>query len=91
MAVSKTHPEKFFDTATAFLCLNFVPDDGHRLGTLWEIHARLKPGAPFLMINGCTDKNSCLRNEIDRLCHISNLSTRSPEECAGRTPCSKSS
>jgi len=46
------------DAATAFLCLNFVPDDGRRLGTLREIHARLRPGAPFLMINGCTDKNS---------------------------------
>lgn len=46
-----------FDAATAFLCLNFVPDDGHRLGTMREIHARLRPGAPFLMINGCTDKN----------------------------------
>src|SRR5260370_11731772 len=51
-------PREPFDAATAFLCLNFVPDDGHRLGTLREIHARLKPGAPFLMIVGCTDKNS---------------------------------
>jgi tRNA (cmo5U34)-methyltransferase len=46
-----------FDAATAFLALNFVPDDG-RLDTLREIHARLKLGAPFLMINGCSDKNS---------------------------------
>ena len=47
-----------FDAATAFLCLNFVPDDGRRLDVLREIHARLRAGAPFLMINGCRDKNS---------------------------------
>ena len=49
---------ELFDAATAFLVLAFVPDDGSRLNTLQEIHARLKSGAPFLMINGCTDKNS---------------------------------
>jgi tRNA (cmo5U34)-methyltransferase len=46
-----------FDAATAFLALNFVPEDG-RLATLREIHARLKSGAAFLMINGCSDQNS---------------------------------
>jgi len=50
-------PRGPFDAATAFLALNFVPDDG-RLATLQEIHARLKPGGSFLMINGCSDKNS---------------------------------
>jgi tRNA (cmo5U34)-methyltransferase len=49
-------PHELFDGATAFLALSFIPDDGQRLDTLREIHARLKPGAPFLMINGCTDK-----------------------------------
>ena len=46
------------------LALHFVPDDGRRLSTLREIHARLKPGAPFLMINGCADRN-CARFEDD--------------------------
>lgn len=46
-----------FDAATAFLCLNFLPEDG-RLATFREIHVRLNPGAPFLMIGGCSDKNS---------------------------------
>ena len=50
-------PSGPFDAATAFLCLNFVPVD-RRLATLREIHARLTSGAPFLMINGCSDKNS---------------------------------
>lgn len=44
-----------FDAATAFLVLHFVPDDGSRLAQLRAIHATLRPGAPFLMINGATD------------------------------------
>lgn len=47
-----------FDAATCFLTLHFIPDDGTRLATLRDIHARLKPGAPFLLINGCLDKSS---------------------------------
>jgi tRNA (cmo5U34)-methyltransferase len=47
-----------FDAATCFLTLHFVPDDGARLGTLRDIRSRLKPGAPFLLINGCLDKAS---------------------------------
>ena len=51
-------PRECFDAATAFLCLNFVPDDGRRLDALREIHSRLLPGGPFLMINGCADMKS---------------------------------
>ena len=51
-------PKQKFDAATAFLVLAFVPDDGRRLRALREIRARLKPAAPFLMINGCTEMNS---------------------------------
>ncbi|NJL18000.1 MAG: class I SAM-dependent methyltransferase [Nitrospira sp.] len=47
-----------FDAATAFLALHFVPDDGARLAQLKAIHDRLKPGAPFLMINGMADPAS---------------------------------
>jgi tRNA (cmo5U34)-methyltransferase len=50
--------DRGFDAATAFLALHFVPDDGRRLRTLEAIHARLNPGAPFLMIDGCLDKSS---------------------------------
>jgi tRNA (cmo5U34)-methyltransferase len=51
-------PHDRFDAATAFLAFAFIPDDGHRLHTLREIHSRLNSGAPFLMINGCTDKTA---------------------------------
>jgi tRNA (cmo5U34)-methyltransferase len=46
-------PRERFDAATAFLCLNFVPDDGSRLAALREIHARLAPGGTFLVVDGC--------------------------------------
>lgn len=51
-------PQGPFDAATCFLTLHFVPDDGARLATLRDIRSRLKPGAPFLLINGCLDKTS---------------------------------
>jgi tRNA (cmo5U34)-methyltransferase len=46
-----------FDAATSFLALNFVDVD-RRLAILREIHSRLKPGALFLLIDGCSDRNS---------------------------------
>jgi len=49
-----TAPTGPFDAATAFLVLHFVPDDGSRLAQMRAIHARLRPGAPFLLINGAT-------------------------------------
>jgi len=60
-------PREAFDAATAFLALHFVPDDGARLRALREIHARLKHGAPFLMINGCADMESPRFAEDQRL------------------------
>jgi tRNA (cmo5U34)-methyltransferase len=60
-------PREAFDAATAFLALHFVPDDGARLRALREIHARLKHGAPFLMINGCADTKSPRFAEDQRL------------------------
>jgi tRNA (cmo5U34)-methyltransferase len=50
-------PKGPFDFATSFLALNFV-DVGRRLAILRDIHARLKKDAPFLIIDGCSDKNS---------------------------------
>lgn len=47
-------PPGRFDAALAFLVLNFIPDDGRRLEALKAIHGRLAPGAPFLMVNGCS-------------------------------------
>lgn len=51
-------PNVRFDAATAFLVLHFVPDDGRRLALLRELHSRLAPGAPFLVIDSCADVRS---------------------------------
>jgi tRNA (cmo5U34)-methyltransferase len=59
--------ETGFDAATALLALHFVPDDGRRLRTMQEIHARLKPGGAFLLINGCADTRSPTHDEDVRL------------------------
>jgi tRNA (cmo5U34)-methyltransferase len=60
-------PRERFDAATAFLCLNFIPDDGRRLDALREIRSRLVPAGTFLMINGCTDMKAPRFDEYLRL------------------------
>jgi tRNA (cmo5U34)-methyltransferase len=72
--VIEDSPPGPFDAATAFLCLNFLPED-RRLATLREIHVRLKPSAPFLMIGGCSEKNS--RRFEDDLCIYAAFARRS--------------
>lgn len=44
-----------FDGATCLLTLHFVPDGGGKLATLRAIHARLKPSAPFVVVDQCID------------------------------------
>ena len=44
----QTAPTGPFDAATCLLTMHFVPL-AERLGTLRAIHARLKPGAPFVL------------------------------------------
>jgi SAM-dependent methyltransferase len=61
---------KTFDAATAFLIMNFVPDDGRRLETLREIHARLKPGARFLMIDLHRQEFGSLRGRPAGICRL---------------------
>ena len=48
-------PEGPFDGATCLLTLHFVPDDGSKLETLRQLRARLKPGAPFVLVDLCID------------------------------------
>lgn len=49
-------PQRLCDAATCLLTLHFVTDDGAKLETLRAIRARLKPGAPFLLVDLCMDK-----------------------------------
>jgi len=48
-------PEGPFDAATCLLTLHLIPDDGHKLSTLSEIHSRLEPGAAFVLVDNCLD------------------------------------
>lgn len=46
------------DAATCLLTLHFVADDGAKFETLQAVRARLKPGAPFLLVDLCIGKNA---------------------------------
>lgn len=47
-----------FDAATCLLTLHLLPDDGTKLEALRAIHARLAPGAPFVVVDNCIDVNA---------------------------------
>lgn len=46
-----------FDTATCILTLHFIPDDGAKLEILQAIWQRLKPGAPFFLVDAVREKS----------------------------------
>lgn len=49
-------PDGPFDAATCLLTLHFIPDDagkGGKLETLRKLRQRLKPGAPFILVDLC--------------------------------------
>lgn len=47
-----------FDAATCILVLGLVPDDRGKLDLLSETRQRLKPGAPFILVDQCIDRSS---------------------------------
>jgi tRNA (cmo5U34)-methyltransferase len=49
---------KQFDAATTMLVMHFLPDDETKLNFLKDIHDRLKPGARFILADGCLDKQA---------------------------------
>ncbi len=77
-------PRERFDAATAFLALHFVPDDGRRLRALREIHSRLAPGAPLLLIDGCTERGTERFEEDLRLYAAFALRSGAPRETVER-------
>ena len=44
-----------FDAATCILVLGLLADDGAKRRTLQNVHRRLKPGAPFVLVDQCID------------------------------------
>ncbi len=47
-----------FDAATCILVLGVLPDDGSKLSTLRGIRRRLRPGAPFVLVDHCLDRSA---------------------------------
>jgi tRNA (cmo5U34)-methyltransferase len=47
-----------FDAATCILVLHVIPDDGTKARTLENVHRRLKPGAPFVLVDQCIDRSA---------------------------------
>ena len=46
-----------FDAATCILVLGLIADDGGKLALLQEVRRRLKPGAPFVLVDQCIDRS----------------------------------
>lgn len=44
-----------FDAATCILVLGLIPDDGSKLALLRAVRSRLRPGAPFVLVDQCLD------------------------------------
>ncbi len=51
-------PEPAFDAATLICVMHFMPDGGPKLGLLQAIAARLRPGAPLVLVDGHGDPSS---------------------------------
>ena len=47
-----------FDAATCILVMGLIPDDGSKLAMLRETRRRLKPGAPFILVDQCIDRSA---------------------------------
>lgn len=52
-----------FDAATCILTLHFVPDDGAKLAVLQAIRQRLKPGAPFFLVDAVRESDEAAFRE----------------------------
>ena len=48
-------PSGLFDGSTCILVLGLIADDGRKLSLLKEVRHRLKPHAPFVLVDQCID------------------------------------
>ncbi len=51
-------PAGLFDAATCILVLGLIADDGDKLALLVEARRRLKPDAPFILVDQCIDRSA---------------------------------
>lgn len=47
-----------FDAGTCILVLGLIADDGSKLNLLKGAHGRMKPGAPFILVDQCLDRSA---------------------------------
>ncbi|GAM98337.1 hypothetical protein U91I_01970 [alpha proteobacterium U9-1i] len=77
-------PDEKHDAATTMLTLHFVPDDGGKLATLRAVHDRLKPNAPFILVDLCIDKRAPdYERAVDRYRTFALRSNAQPDDVAG--------
>ncbi|MBI1359904.1 MAG: methyltransferase domain-containing protein [Alphaproteobacteria bacterium] len=69
-----------FDAATCLLTLHMMKDDGTKLAALKETRARLKPGAPFILVDNCVDAAAPdFRRQMDRYSQFAQDSGVAPD------------
>ena len=51
-------PSGPFDAATCILVLGLIADDGSKLATLEGVRCRLRPDAPFILVDQCIDRSA---------------------------------
>lgn len=80
---AETAPAGPFDGASCLLTLHLIPDDGSKLATLIAIRARLKPGAPLVVVDQCLDLASPdAARRLDRYIAFARSSGASEEDVA---------
>lgn len=47
-----------FDAATCILVLGLIADNGAKTAMIEQVHRRLKPGAPFILVDQCIDRSA---------------------------------
>ena len=73
-------PDGPFDAATLILVLGILPDNGAKLACLKDIKRRLKPGAPFILVDRCdSPDNPQFDRNMDRYIAYATASGVDPE------------
>jgi tRNA (cmo5U34)-methyltransferase len=73
-----------FDAASCLLTLHMIPDDGSKLATLRAIRARLRPDAPFVIVDHCLDEaDPQFERRLDRYARFA-LDSGAPSEDVAR-------
>lgn len=72
-----------FDAASCLLTLHMIPDDGSKLATLQAIRKRLRPGAPFVIVDHCIDRaDPQFERRLDRYARFALDSGALPKDVA---------